>query len=112
MPHPETPDSRHSLTVTLGRTEGGGLRAELPGDPADVTEAPTVKELLERLEPKLVALVMKGAPVTPVPDDEEGSAIREIEKGALRGDALRTLAERYPAPQTWYDEPAWSDDPQ
>src|SRR5579871_3370103 len=111
MSYPDVTGFRHSLTITLGRTEGGGFRAELPGNSADVTEAPTVKELLERLEPKLVILVRESESGAPVPDEHEQRAISEIENSALRSDALRTMTERYAAPQAWYDEPAWLDEP-
>ena len=42
-------------------------------------------------------------------EEEEAAALAALSSTSLTVEELDRLAERFPAPQSWYDEPGWDD---
>jgi hypothetical protein len=104
-----------SLTITIGRVQGGGFRAEVADRPQLVIENAELPRLVEELKQVLDSLAVTddGTLIVGEPEMDfaaDDAARAEVERTALRNAELEELLARYPAPPEWGEEPEWSDE--
>jgi hypothetical protein len=104
-----------SLTITIGRVQGGGFRAEVADRPQLVIENAELPRLVEELKQVLDSIAVNddGTLFLAEPEfdfEADDAARAEVERTALRNAELDELIERYPVPAEWGEEPGWSDD--
>lgn len=101
-----------SLTITIERTESGLFRAEVAGHPRLVMEHADLPVLVEEIKETLDLIAVAPDGKLLLVDTEtadEAAARSAVEKTALRNDDLDRLADRYPVPTEWGEEPGWQD---
>lgn len=100
------------LTITIERTETGLFRAEVADHPRLVMEHADLPVLVEEIKGTLdlIAVAPDGQLLLfDMETVDEAAARSEIEKTALRNEDLDRLADRYPVPAEWGEEPGWQD---